>query len=141
MKYSDVVDLIPRRLRTRFESLGGFVDAVVQEREGNLPRERRLASEDLGAIKLAVLVFALQEFFREGSTAAAMAVDEFHALGLRGFQVGSSLFEARNENVVRGDELAKALRSAIDDPEVLLAIDRASRMRDLVLDLMRRVRR
>ncbi len=141
MNYSDLIDLLPRRLKTRFESIGAFVDAVVQEREGNLPRERRLRSEDLGTIKLAVFIYALQEFLREGSAAAVKAVDEFEDLGIPGFQVGSSLFVGRNENVVRGYELAEALRKAVSDPAILSAIDRTSRMRDLILDLMRLVRR
>ena len=141
MRYSDFIDLLPRRLKTRFESIGAFVDAVVQEREDSLPKEKRLKNDDIGIIKLAVLIFALQEFFREGSRAAVRAVDEFQALGVPGFKVGSSLFEGRNENVVRGDKLAEALREAVSDPEILSAIDRTPRMRDLVLDLMRRVRR
>jgi hypothetical protein len=140
VRYSDLIDLLPRRLKTRFESIGGFVDAVIREREDNLPKQRRLKSDDIGIIKLAVLIFALQEFFREGSRAAVLAVDEFQALGVPGFKVGSSLFEGKNENVLRGYELADALRKAVSDPEILSAIDRTSRMRDLVLDLMRRVR-
>jgi hypothetical protein len=141
MRYSDLIDLLPRRLKNRFESIGVFVDAVVQEREDSIPKERHLKSNDVGTIKLAVLIFALQEFFREGSSAAIRAVDEFKTLGVPGFKVGSSLFEGRNENVMRGYELAEALRRAVGDPEVLSAIDHASRMRDLVLDLMGRLRR
>lgn len=141
MRYSDLIDLLPRRLKTRFESIGAFVDAVVEEREVNIPKTRRLRSDDIVTIKLAVFIFALQEFFREGSRAAVLAVEEFQALGVTGFKVGASLFEGRNENVVRGYELAEALREAVGDPEVLSAIDHASRMRDLVLDLMRRIRR
>ena len=79
------------------------------------------------------------EFFREGSRAAVAAVDEFHNLGVPGFQVGSSVFEGRNENVVRGDRLAETLRSAVADPELLSAINRANRMRDLVIDLLHRI--
>jgi hypothetical protein len=141
MRYSDFIDLLPRRIKTRFESIGSFVDTVIQERERTVPSDRRLKRDDIRVIKLAVFIFALQEFLREGSRAASIAVDEFKALGVTGFKVGSSLFEGRNENVVRGDELAKALRSAVGDTEILSAIDRAPRMRDLIINLMGRARK
>lgn len=139
-RYSDLIDLLPRRLKGRFESLGSYVDAILHEYEEKIPKPRRLKSEDIQVIKLAVFIYALQEFFREGTRAASRAVDEFQALGVSGFTVGSSLFEGRNENVVRGDRLAEALRQTISDTKILSIIDRTSRMRDLVIELIRRQR-
>jgi hypothetical protein len=118
-RYSDLVDLLPWRLKGRFESLGSYVDAVLHEHEEKIPKQRQLKNEDIQVIKLAVFIYALQDFFREGTRAAARAVDVFQALGVPGFTVGSSLFEGRNENVVRGDRLAQALWQAIGDTEIL----------------------
>jgi hypothetical protein len=114
---------------------------VLNKPEEAASRERRLKGEDIQTIKLAVFIYALEEFFREGSLAAEKAVDEFKALGVRGFTVGPSLFEGRNENVIRGQQLAHALRAAVNDPELLSVIDQASTMRNLVLELRRRLRR
>jgi hypothetical protein len=71
-----------------------YVDAVIQEREETIPKRKRLTSEDIAIIKLAVFIFALQEFFREGSRAAIQAVDEFEVLGVRGFTVVRACFKA-----------------------------------------------
>src|SRR5262245_33539112 len=140
LRYSDLIDLLPRRLQGRFESLGGYVETVLHEYEEKIPAQHRLRREDVQIIKLGVFIYALQEFLREGSRAAAKAVDEFQALGVSGFRVGSSLFEGRNENVVRGGKLAQALRVAVGNPEILSIIDRTSRMRDLIVELIRRQR-
>lgn len=104
-------------------------------------KQFRLSREATQTIKLAVLVYALEQLFAEGSRAARGAVREFESLGLSGFQVGSQTFEGENENVVRGDLLAMSLREAFDNEGLIGAeIRRAQGVRDLVINLRRRLR-
>ena len=139
--YSDVVALMPQQMRQRFVSLGGYVQAVVNEEEEGMPRGLRLSRESVQTLKLAVLVFTLEHLFREGSRAARSAVREFERLDLPGFQVGSQTFEGENENVVRGDKLAMALRDAFSRESVIATeIGRAHGVRDLVVNLGKRLR-
>ncbi|MEQ1763858.1 MAG: hypothetical protein ABL984_12030 [Pyrinomonadaceae bacterium] len=59
-------------------------------------------------------IFLAHKTFVEGSRAAKNAVDTFRELGIPGFQIGSAYFSGRNEEVVRGDRLAKELLSEVE---------------------------
>ena len=135
-----LISKLPYRLRARFDSLGSFVQSIVDEQEINTPPRDRLARSDIQTIQLVVFVQFLNFFFLEGTRAAIRAVDEFAPLGVSGFRIGSALFEERNENVMRGETLSESLRTALRDiPELDLSrFSREFEIKPLVIDLLRK---
>lgn len=111
--YSDIVKILPYRIRSRCDSLGAFVKAVLDEEDHNREQVDKLTTDDIQLIQLLVLVGFLDSFFEDGTTAARSAVRRFEDLGVRGFTVGRKAFEGDNENVRLGEELAKELRDTL----------------------------
>jgi hypothetical protein len=128
-------DSLPRSLKLRLEGLGSYVTAILDET--NL--RSRLSQGDLQRIQLAAFLRSLDEFLREGSQAAAGAVDAFAALGIEGVRIGSELFSGRNAAVLRGRRLSEQLRGEIHDSILLEMIIASPSLRDLVLSLARRL--
>lgn len=126
--YSQIVNMLPYRLKARFESLGGYVQSLIDEQESGVGRRGRLSSDDVAFIKLLVFVGTLDQFFREGSTAARSAVRRFESLGMKSFKVGSTEFKGNNEHVRRGDTLSHQLRTLV------LPLRKQSAVADLALD-------
>jgi hypothetical protein len=133
MADTDFVELLPRRIRARFEGLNGYVGSVLEEEELN----RTLTRESIQAIQLMALIGALDQFFRDGTSAAIAAVDAFADLGTRGFRIGSQAFSARNENVMRGLNLSDNLREAIQDERLLRLLSRELGLRGLIIECAR----
>jgi hypothetical protein len=124
---------LPRSLRSRFDGLGSYVVAILDD--ANL--RPRLTRPELRLIQMTVFVKSLDEFLRDGTEAAITAVDAFSSLGVEGFRIGSEEFQGRNHAVMRGARLSEALRSAIGDDTIrpILSADRP--FRDLVLTIAR----
>ena len=150
----ELIQLLPFRMRPRFESLFHYVRTIIQEelqRQREQPsariepreqaadqrgQRRHLAKVDTQLIQLIVLIYALDQLFVEGTRAAQSAVDRFETLGVPGFVLGSSEFSGRNENVVRGQELSQALRKSIRNRQLLRLMGSARGVKDLVITLM-----
>jgi hypothetical protein len=81
----------------------------------------------------------LDQLFQEGTKAASIAVDEFEKLNVPGFDIGSSAFEGRNDNVMLGYNLSQKLRANLPK-EISSLIQKPQTMRSLVLELMERIR-
>jgi hypothetical protein len=128
----DIVGMMPKALQARFNSLGGYVAAVIEEAG---PKDPPLDKEYVQFIQLAALVYALDAFFRAGTHAARSASTAFEALGAQGFTVGATHFTSTGENTLRGERLADALRDAITDDQLRALIASSRTMRDLVRDL------
>jgi hypothetical protein len=138
---NDLLNALPRRLRLRLESVGSFVTALLKEREAGLSQRSKLTRDQLQQIQLVVFIYVLDHLLQEGTNAAIGAVDTFKALGLQGFAVGSAHFADRNENVLLGQRLSQALRSAVVDQDLLDVIDEAQSIRSLTFAAYSEVRR
>jgi hypothetical protein len=91
-------------------------------------------------VKLVAFCFAANRFFKEGAEAARLAVDEFQRFNIPGFQVGSTHFEGRNQNVLLGDNLAADLMRSFDGSPLQHLILSSQTITDLVHSLTRRIR-
>jgi hypothetical protein len=129
MPDEDLINLLPRRLRTRFEGLGGYVGSILEEEMS----EHKLSTEALQLVQFVAFVGALDQFLRGGTRAATQAVDLFAELGIKGFRIGSETFAERNEAVMRGTRLSEALRDTIDDQRLILLLTHETPIRSLVL--------
>lgn len=144
--YSQLINMLPFRLRSRFESLGTYVQSVIDEDFAENPKLKRLTKDEVSTVKLLVFTSSLDHFFKEGSAAARLAVREFEKLQLSGFSIGTTVFEKDNENVRRGDTLSTRLRSKIADTsadEVVVRIPMRQRygLKRQILDILKQVRR
>jgi len=138
--YTEIVNSLPRPIRLRFDSIGGFVQTIIAEHEEGLTPSERLSRDDRELIKLVVFAYALNQLFREGSAAARAAVDEFQRLGIPGFQIGSASFEGRNYNVMLGDKLAEQLMHCFDGTPLYDEIQNARGLSELTQTIIRKVR-
>jgi hypothetical protein len=129
----NLLDLLPRRLRPRFEGLGSYVTSVLDE---EFP-DRRIGKNELEVVQFVAFVGALDQFLRDGTTTASQAVDAFASLGVGGFRVGSQHFSARNEAVMRGANLSERLRRSIPDRRLLALLEHRPSLRQLVVECAR----
>ena len=122
---------LPRSIRKRFDSLGKYVRAILEE----AGLRGRLTREDIERIHIAVFVRVLDEFLRDGTAAAVAAVDTLNELGVQGFTVGRERFAGRNDAVMRGERLANTLQGVAGDlfpPDV---IESESGLKRLIIKL------
>ena len=128
---------LPPSFRHRFDSLGGFVSAVIREIEdrGSVPKKRRLPVETKQDIALLVFVASLRDFLQEGTRAATAAAERIVGLGLSGFSIGEHVFSPGNENTMRGTVLADALWAQIEDARLRNLLDSERSLSRLVEDL------
>jgi hypothetical protein len=109
MAERDWLSFLPRTLRLRFEGLGSYVNSVIEDAR----LEDELHKEDVEVIHLLSFLRTLDDLFREGTEAATRAVDAFQAIGIANFSIGSETFAGRNDAVMRGENLAVALRTVV----------------------------
>jgi hypothetical protein len=128
----DWTESLPRAVKLRFDGLGNYVSAVLEERPTG-----RLSRDAIKQIHIVAFVKSLDDFLREGTQAAARAVDQFGELGVRGFRIGTEDFAGRNEAVMRGQVLSERLRSAVADDSLqrFLSMDRP--LREVILLMAR----
>lgn len=114
---TDFVRRLPYKLQSRFESLGRFVRSVIEELEfeNRTDKSTRIDRGKVQDIEVVVFAITLESFFRAGTQVASSAVQAFDTLDMRGFVVGTTVFEGENENVLRGSVLASDLRSRLEE--------------------------
>ena len=134
---ADWLQDMPRSLRHRFDGLGNYVLAVLDDER----LRDSLKQEAIQRIQILAFLKMLQDFFREGSQAAMRAVDAFAELGVKSFQIGSEAFEGRNSSVTRGDRLADGVREAIADPAIVQVLNTEGTLRELIVRLGREATR
>lgn len=83
------LEALPRSLRQRFDGLGNFVAAVLEE-EG---LRDNLNQKDVQRIHLLAYLKMLHDFLLDGNDAAKRAVDAFAELGVQSFRIGNQTFE------------------------------------------------
>ncbi|HEX8395177.1 MAG TPA: hypothetical protein VF665_22710 [Longimicrobium sp.] len=128
------VEHLPRSMRLRFDGLGGYTKAILSEAE----MLDELRAPQVRQIQTVVFLKSLEQFLRDGTEAAASAVDQFQQLGVPGFRVGGDVFAERNDAVMRGSRLADGLRGAIRDPEVLDLLSSNLSLREIIIKMGRR---
>lgn len=129
-RVSEIIKVLPRPIQNRFNSLGEYVREVVAELDEN--EKRRLTDDDLNVLQLAVFIYRLERFLREGTRAALSTIESLEALGLDNFTVGSITFTKDNENTLLGKDLADKLMDSIADSRLLRFIKRARSERALI---------
>lgn len=129
----DWTDQLPKALKLRFDGLGTYVSAVLEEQ----PKRRPLSKDTVRQIQTIVFIKTLDEFLREGSNAAIRAVDLFRDLGVDGFRLGTQDFVGRNEAVMRGSVLADRLRLAVADEPLRRFIASERPLRTVIIDAAR----
>jgi hypothetical protein len=129
---SEIIGLLPYRIRSRFDSLSTYVAALIAEvREGRTGRVE-LSRDDVHMIQAVAFIYSIDSFFRDGTRAAAKAVDEFSRLGVTGFMIGNTAFTGRNDNVMLGENLSKVLKNHLGSPRLVRIIERAKGLKMLV---------
>lgn len=136
---AEIVGLLPLRLQRRFDSLGGYVQGIIEEERTQYDISLRLSSEDKQVIQLAAFIYMLDGFLRAGSRAAREASSTFERFGLSGFQVGSTHFTSDNLSTQRGEMLARELRGVVLQTSLGPYIRNAQSMRGLVSWLIREI--
>lgn len=134
---AEIVDLLPLKLQRRFDSLGGYVQGIIEEERDKREIPVRLSAEDRQVVQLGAFIYMLDGFLRAGSRAAREASSTFESFGLSGFQVGSTHFTSDNMNTRRGEILAQELRAVVLQTSLGPYIRTARSMRDLVSRLIR----
>jgi hypothetical protein len=134
---AEIIQRLPQKLQVRFNSLGNYVQGMIDEESAKYGKEVRLRTEDIQLIQLAALVYSLDSFLRAGTHSARSASVAFEEFGLEGFQVGSSLFTRSNENTLRGEVLAERLEATITRTRLGRTIKNSPTMRELISTLIR----
>jgi hypothetical protein len=132
---SDIVRLLPLRLQNRFYSLGGYVKAVLDEADDEDKRETKLGNEEFSFIQLAVFIYSLDWFLREGTRAAKATVTTLEQFGYSGYSVGSTEFTRDSENTYLGENLANDLMNVLGDSRLARRIKEARNMPSLIRTL------
>lgn len=132
---TEIIKLLPRPLQIRFNSIGSFVKAVVEEKEAQGGRKAQLSQEETDLIQLAAFIYSLNWFLTEGTKAAQATISTLDNFGLEGFLIGSTPFEKDNENTMRGKILAEAMMQNIGDPNLARRIQQATSMTSLIINL------
>jgi hypothetical protein len=132
---SEIVRLLPLRLQSRFYSLGGYVRAVLDELGEEETREIKLSNEAFGFIQLAVFIYSLDWFLREGTRAAKASVTALEEFGYLGFSVGSTVFTRDSENTYLGENLANDLIKVLGDSLLARHIKEAKNIPSLIRTL------
>lgn len=134
---SEIIQQLPQKLQLRFNSLGNYVQGIVDEESAKNGKQVKLSGESTQLIQLAALIYSLDSFLRAGSYAARTASTTFEKFELGGFQVGSTLFTKNNENTRRGEILADKLRMTVAKTRLGALIKNSSSMKELISTLVR----
>ena len=131
MNSAEIFRYAPKYISQRFYAINNYVwKSFFPENELNIRLQRleneRQRAQELARLKsiageatLVIFIILLRQFFSEGSNAAIQAVDTFKEVGVDSFQIGSKVFQDRNENVLQGRLLADQLIQSITSKELL----------------------
>ncbi len=137
---ADIIAQLPQTLQLRFNALGGYIQGIIIEEEAGRGARLDLRTDELQLIQLAAFIYAIDGFFRTGSRSARLAATTFRRFGAPGFQVGSTVFTASNDNTWRGERLADGLRTIVASSRLGPFLAESSSMRELVLTIVREMR-
>ena len=110
----DFAKRLPRTLAARFSSIGSYVKGLIEEEDESTFDGEVTPASHVKAIQFVAFVWVLDRTFEEGTRAAERAAAACADLGIRGFWVGSGVFEPGNDNVLLGRRLSQELRRQLD---------------------------
>lgn len=106
--------VLPRSLQSRFQSVGSYVTAVLQEAEEGVKKKDRLVRDEIELVRWIAFVHILDQLLIDGYEASVRATNAFKGLGMKGFMLGSISFEDENENVRLGKTLSERLHQSLE---------------------------
>ena len=136
----EITNTLPRTIRLRFDSIGGYVQTILSEEQESLPRIMHLSFEEIETVKLVAFTYSVQRLFREGTAAARHAVEELKRFDIPGFQVGNTLFSGQNESVMLGESLAEDLMQCFAGTKYSQLIKSSDKLTELVKNSIIEVR-
>ena len=135
---------LPIFLKKRFSSISGLAwqylypedkrRRILQKCKDKMKRTEAYngMKEEVNELAKLLFLFGMYKFFSEGTRAAVKAVDVFKGIDIPGFSVGRDVFEERNENVMRGERLAKEMLDAVGDENTVIMIRESEYMHQIV---------
>jgi len=133
----DFRESLPSSFRHRFDSLGGYINAILEQKRKGEPK---LTKREIEFIQIVVFITVLKRFLVEGAKAAQMTLDELKEQGIKSFSIGSSHFEEGSEDLRRGFVLASELLNAISNPRIKEWVESDKPLYQIVDDLDRNAR-
>lgn len=129
----DVFGSLPRGLQHRLQSIGAYVDATLTELQESRPITPPLTKAEASTVKFFVITVKLIDLLERTTRAAEGTVELLEKLDLRGFVVGTSVFERDSPDLLRGRRLSERLRQRLppgtpiptDDETLSLLVRRA----------------
>ncbi|MFA7654338.1 MAG: hypothetical protein WCX97_04905 [Candidatus Magasanikbacteria bacterium] len=142
MEIYEIIRIAPPYLRKKYSAIRSYVKESLEpseKRKENLKHTKReLLREKRSIIKslideatLLLFIFDIYRFFMRGTEEAKDTVDTFRKLDVMGFSIGNQRFEDRNENVMRGEVLARNILSIVDK-ETEATIKKAINFREIL---------
>lgn len=104
---------LPVALQHRIQSIGAYVDAVLEDTQERTPAIPPLNRSETTTIKLAVTAGYLVDLFESTTQIGGQAVETFQRLGVESFVIGSSEFFSGSTDLLRGEKLALRLRELL----------------------------
>ena len=77
-------------------------------------------------------IFITKKLFTDGAQAAKIAVDTFKELDISSFNIGKTCFKKRNENVIRGDVLARELIKSFQNTQISNLLKEINYISDII---------
>ena len=114
----------PKFIRDRFYGIRSYVWFTLFPADEYERKIRRLTRENkrkyrdnvnelVDEASIALFIFFIQKFLKQGTEIAQKAADVYTSLNLEGFWIGREKYEGRNENVMMGEKLANILLNNI----------------------------
>jgi len=134
----------PKFISQRFATVKGYVwfaffpenslNKYLKKIEGDKNRKKELKrlQDIIDEASTIILIFLLKRFFEDGTERAKAAVDTLKDLEIPGFQIGSRFFSERNDNVMQGKRLAKALMQTVENEELVALINNSKTIQPIM---------
>jgi len=142
MRTNEIIEIAPLYLRKKYSAIRSRVKQSLEPSEKikkdlkhikrEILREKRSEIKSLmDEATLLLFIFEIYRFFMRGTEEAKDTVDTFRKLNIMGFSIGNQRFEDRNENVMRGEVLARNILSIIDK-ETEITIKKATYFHEIL---------
>jgi hypothetical protein len=144
MNTSELFKDVPQFLVKRYVSINKYVWENLFPEDFRAERLTRIQGKDKRKAEFAKMkqiadeatlvafIFLTKQLFSEGSNAAKKAVDAFKELEIDGFYIGSTFFQGRNPNVLRGERLVTALLGYLKDERLKIMIRQSHKLSDII---------
>lgn len=138
----------PKFIQSRFYSLQNYAFASLFPDDSYLRlinKYKKLNKPIAGELKsllkecaILLTLFTLKLFFEKGTEYARESLSVLKSFEVLSFQIGNQEFTGENENVVRGEKLAKELLNDLD-PEIIKYLNKKHYLSEIIDDYKKRV--